>query len=222
MCGVIGFTSKHLNEDDINLIKSLYSETQIRGKHATGISFWDDGKIVTEKYPISSKEFVKKFDWTNLEKYLQKEFVMIGHIRYSTSDVLYNQPIADETFSIAHNGVISQKEPEEWLCEYGYNCKTKNDSELLFHFLKENNKPEEINNKFHGASFSIVGIKNGKLFNFRNGLRPQWVYEDNIKKIVASTRNILYRCGINDVKKVNPIQKEFTQRNMGKAICKKM
>ena len=56
---------------------------------------------------------------------------MIGHCRYSTSDLQYNQPIYNDDYSIAHNGVVSQEMPERWKELYGYDCKTKNDSELI-------------------------------------------------------------------------------------------
>jgi glutamine phosphoribosylpyrophosphate amidotransferase len=224
MCGVIGFTTKNMKKTDVDIIKRLFVETQIRGKHATGISWVEDNKIKTEKYPIPAKEFIKKFDFSNIEKFIGTSFTMIGHIRYSTSDILYNQPMADEEFAIAHNGVITQKEPDEWEKIFGYKCQTKNDSELLFHFLKEQGVKKGlsiIDEKFPGSSFSVVVIENGSLFNFRNGLRPQWKCTDDEKTIVSSTKNILYRCNL-DGEKVIPIEEESTFRFMEKPECKQI
>jgi len=218
MCGVIGFSTKSFQESDIQLLKQLFLETQIRGKHATGLSYLKDGIIITEKYPITAKEFIEIFEW---ERLLELEEVhLIGHIRYSTSDLEFNQPIADDKFSIVHNGVITQKDPEEWEREFGYKCKTKNDSELLWNFLQEESI-ENVFDKFHGCSFSVVTLSENGLENYRNGLRPQWTYEDTRIKIVASTFNILYRCGLKKelIKEVQPLGKNFINHHMEEVEC---
>ena len=39
MCGVIGVALNNVTEEDIKLVKNLFLESMIRGKHATGITY---------------------------------------------------------------------------------------------------------------------------------------------------------------------------------------
>lgn len=192
MCGVVGVRLSNVTKNDIETVRKVLLQTEIRGKHASGIA-WYDGKLhrVSEPVPIST--LLNTFDIT--ECVHNGDLTLIGHIRYSTSDIEYNQPLGskDDAF-IVHNGVVTQEDPEAWEDHYGYSCETKNDSELLYHHLKESYDIEE---KFPLASYSLLRLtKDGILQNFRNGLRPQWVAKLPKGEIFASTFNILKRAGI--------------------------
>ena len=111
MCGVIGVYLTDITEEDIALVERIFRQTMIRGKHATGVTYVDLNGLNTIKEPIPVTEF--------LEKYSIWDFVfdgalkLIGHIRYSTSDLRFNQPFQGDGISVAHNGVISQ-DPDIW------------------------------------------------------------------------------------------------------------
>ena len=136
MCGIIAgrllngnFESKYKK-----IIKKIYLESMIRGKHSSGVSFYDGEKINLKVIPESSDKLVVNRDFLSLlNEILMKPFV--GHVRYSTSDINYNQPIKiNNKFSIVHNGVITQREFEHWKDDYkelltNYKLKTKNDTE---------------------------------------------------------------------------------------------
>lgn len=221
MCGVIGFSTDSASKEDIDLIKRLFKESMIRGKHATGMAYYDGKKILIEKYPVAAKTFIDIID----EKIIfNNKIRLIGHVRYSTSDLEYNQPIGDNEFAIVHNGVISQEPFEKWKELYPEfsDCKTKNDSELLFNYLKKYRSPDMINKWFDGASYSVCSLdKNGNIMHFRNGLRPQWIYEDSRIKVIASTLNILIRSGLNDpdkIKKVECMEEDLIKHQMGETI----
>lgn len=191
MCAVIGVKILNPNAHDIQLVRNLFHESRIRGKHATGVTYYKEGVLNTIKEPIPADEFISKHnprDWIDGDT-----ITFIGHCRYSTSDLNYNQPIADDALSLVHNGVISQELPSNWKDSYGIECETKNDSELLFHTLKQGHSPEY----WKDASISAIWLtEDGTMRYNRNGKRPLWVFEDDRYTILASTRDIMKRAGI--------------------------
>lgn len=191
MCGVIGIRLNSPTQKDFDLITQIFIESKIRGMHATGISYISENKLVTIKEPIASDEFVKKY-FTDLEKFLNVDgnLYLIGHCRYSTSDLIYNQPIFNDNLSIVHNGVISQELPENWKKLYGYDCTTKNDSELIL--LSKNPIVE-----FNHMSMSVCSLSSsGELAFFRNTKRPCYLTKVKNGYIITSTENIAHRCGL--------------------------
>jgi glutamine phosphoribosylpyrophosphate amidotransferase len=195
MCAVIGIALKSPTKEDFQKVRDVFLESSIRGLHATGMSFlphWSNN-VVTIKQAIPASEFVAvHFHNDNFKDYLNKDgnLYMIGHCRYSTSDLEYNQPIANDTHSIVHNGVITQEMPENWKKLYGYDCETKNDSELV---LKSNNAIEE----FPDASMAVCELDISKKLTFyRNGKRPIYMTVVDNGYFVTSTENIAQRANI--------------------------
>ena len=99
------------------MLHRVFLESRIRGMHATGLSYVKANSIVTQKLPVSADKF--PFDF---ESYLNEDgnLYLVGHCRYSTSDLEYNQPIANERVSVVHNGVITQELYEDWELLHGY------------------------------------------------------------------------------------------------------
>lgn len=191
MCGIIAVKGKITHKE----LTSLLNEAQIRGKHATGIARWNfkTNKIEAIVDSIASKQFTQKYS-KELEIWCNDYLVLIGHTRYSTSDLRYNQPIYDESLALAHNGVVSQESPDKW----AYKCQTANDSELLFRYIKEHSNLDNIEQKFKDLSYATVWIENGQLNAKRNGLRPLWKFSSTDVEIYASTKDILERAGYID------------------------
>lgn len=191
MCGIIAVKGKITHKELTNLL----NEAQIRGKHATGIARWNfkTNKIEAIVDSIASKQFTQKYS-KELEIWCNDYLVLIGHTRYSTSDLRYNQPIYDESLALAHNGVVSQESPDKW----AYKCQTANDSELLFRYIKEHSNLDNIEQKFKDLSYATVWIENGQLNAKRNGLRPLWKFSSADVEIYASTKDILERAGYID------------------------
>lgn len=197
MCGVIGVWANP-TEENIHYIKRLFEESQIRGKHATGLSFISDG-IVSVVNPVPAREFVKEFDF-NLFKTVSGsdwKIKLIGHCRYSTSDLEFNQPIFNQNFSIVHNGVITQEDPELWKKHFGYDCKTRNDSELILKAFENGKEPID---EYKHASISALILSKRDLCFFRNSTRPLWYTERGEDYFIASTKDILIRVFGEDVK----------------------
>jgi len=193
MCAVIGISIHDVSESDIELIKRIFLESRIRGKHATGVSYIKGDAIVTFSLPVPADEFIQQFDFH--EAIDNGDINLIGHCRYSTSDLEYNQPITDGNKAIVHNGVISQELPENWEELYGIKCETKNDTELL---LRTEGNPFAA---WPNASISAIVLYPNKLRVYRNGKRP--LYETVVENgfILTSTKDIARRAGVHGIAK---------------------
>lgn len=192
MCGIIGFYSKKTSPEDLETLRTVLIESRIRGKHASGIAWFDGKKIQCEKKPVPIDELVEGFD---LNKVVVDGAVsLIAHARYSTSNLLFNQPIVDSQMAIVHNGVVTQADPSTWESTYGYKWETENDSELLLRAILAGDNPQD---KFPAASISAITLdKQGDMVIYRNGKRPMWGGKTAGGCIIASTKDILLRAGI--------------------------
>lgn len=194
MCGVLGILIKEFNKKDCDLVRNLFIQSMIRGKHATGVSYVKYNTVNTVKEPIPANEFISKQDiesWVNEDGNLY----CVGHIRYSTSDLRFNQPISTEKMSIVHNGVISQENSDIWEELYGYKTETSNDSELILKALENDEHPLE---KFKPSSMAVCYIDYQKKFTaFRNEARPLYYSYGKNGFVFTSTADIAKRAGLN-------------------------
>ena len=187
MCSVIGAIIKEPRAEDFLMLHRVFLESKIRGMHATGISYVKHGKIITEKRPVPADEFP-----FNFPSYVNEDgsLYLIGHCRYSTSDLEFNQPIGNDEHAIVHNGVITQELPENWKNIYNYDCETKNDSELVLH----SGSPLE---EFPDMSMGVCELTNDKkLLVYRNGKRPLYLTSIPSGCIITSTADIAKRADV--------------------------
>lgn len=195
MCAVIGTILQQPSKQDFAMVRRVFHESKIRGMHATGMSFlpkWSD-KIETIKEPIPADKFVEKhLHDDNLKDMVADDgnLYLIAHCRYSTSDLEYNQPMYYNEKSIVHNGVITQELPENWKELYGYDCITKNDSELVLH----SNDPLR---EFSHMSMGVVELYSTRKIRFyRNGKRPLYLSSIPNGCIITSTADIAARAEV--------------------------
>lgn len=146
MCGIVGFHGKSTT-NNLEAIHNLLYQSKIRGLHSSGVSYLFNGDIKTVKEEIPADQFLRK-NWETISKDLssQKEILLVGHTRYSTSELGYPQPISSANGSIVLNGVITQSEFHEWKDLYKINTDnytTQNDAEIMLDFL-ENRTIEEL------------------------------------------------------------------------------
>jgi len=209
MCGVLGIAIKNFNEGDYDLVRSLFIQSMIRGKHATGVSYVKHGKIITNKDPIPANEWIQEQnleDWKNEDGNLY----CVGHVRYSTSDLSFNQPMANDKIGIVHNGVISQESPDTWEKLYELKTETSNDSELI---LRAMEKQKPVLTYFHPASMAVCAVRaDKKLVAFRNEERPLYYNCSHNTIVFASTSDILKKSGLNNPVKT-PMYEVFTVDN---------
>ena len=191
MCAVIGTIIQNPSTKDFENLLRVFHESKIRGMHATGISYVKHGKIHTEKYPVPANEFP-----FNLPAYVNEDgnLYLVGHCRYSTSDLEYNQPIANENLSVVHNGVITQELPERWKELYGYDCETKNDTELILHTAEDCISPLV---RWKDSSLAVVELHVDKVIRFyRNGKRPLYLTSISNGCIITSTADVPKRAEV--------------------------
>ena len=199
MCSIIGIVFKNPTKDHFKIIRDIFKESGIRGRHATGLSCVVNDKIQTFKEAVPVERFVHL---DNLEEMVNDDGVLslIGHCRYSTSDLEFTQPIYDENLAIVHNGVVTQELPENWETLYGYKCETRNDSELLLHTINQANYPLEF---WPQSSMAVCELhKNGSIRFYRNGKRPLWfnyiMFNNEVGGyVITSTSDISIRAGLN-------------------------
>lgn len=195
MCAIIGAYIEKPSASDLVTLANVFRESSIRGLHATGLSWVRDNRIHTMISATPAGKFVEAFDLKNTINE-DGNLYLIGHCRYSTSDLNYNQPLWYESLAIVHNGVVSQEMPEKWKDLYGYDCKTRNDSELILHTLKANKSPLV---EFSNSSMAVVELyKEKKLRFYRNGKRPIYFTSLPNGGIITSTKDIAIRANLND------------------------
>jgi glutamine phosphoribosylpyrophosphate amidotransferase len=193
MCAVIGAFLEKPSTQDFKMLADVFRESSIRGLHATGVSWVRGNRVHAMISATPAGKFVEAFD---LKTALNEDgnLYLIGHCRYSTSDLNYNQPLWDANFAIVHNGVVSQEMPENWERLYGYKCQTRNDSELILHTLRAKKSPLV---EFADASMSVIELyKEKKLRFYRNGKRPIYFTSLPNGGIITSTADIATRAGL--------------------------
>jgi len=191
MCSVIGAIIKEPRAEDFLMLHRVFLESKIRGMHATGISYVKHGKIITEKRPVPADEFP-----FNFPSYVNEDgsLYLIGHCRYSTSDLEFNQPISNENLSVVHNGVITQELPENWKELYGYDCETKNDTELILHTAEDCISPLL---RWKDSSLAVIELHVDKVIRFyRNGKRPLYLTNISNGCIITSTADVIKRAEV--------------------------
>ena len=191
MCSVIGAIIKEPRAEDFLMLHRVFLESKIRGMHATGISYVKHGKIITEKRPGPADDFP-----FNFPSYVNEDgsLYLIGHCRYSTSDLEFNQPIANENLSVVHNGVITQELPEKWKELYGYDCETKNDTELILHTAEDCISPLI---RWKDSSLAVIELHVDKVIRFyRNGKRPLYLTSISNGCIITSTADVPKRAEV--------------------------
>lgn len=200
MCGVIGVHLSNPDKYDLELVKALFVQSMIRGKHATGVTFLVGSDLFTIKEPIPADKFVEKYPAREFVNPKTGDLTFIGHIRYSTSDLRYNQPFQGRDIAIAHNGVISQ-DPDLW----EYETETLNDSELILRCIEAGDTPLEV---YKHRSMACVALEDHTIHGWRNHERPLWMARRENGLIFASTEDILRRSGIEtDIEKCTPLVK---------------
>lgn len=210
MCAIIGFESDNVTEQDLQVLKKTMLASRVRGKHASGIAWFNGEKILCEKKPLPIDVFLQGFD---LRKIVAAGKVkMIAHARYSTSDLQYNQPIESEEMAIAHNGVVTQEAFEKWETLFGYKCIMKNDSELLLRAIEHG---DDVFKKFPSASIAMVILTKSCVSALRNGKRPLWKGKVGAGIIYGSTFDILRSAGVGDITQLKSIGNvDFQKRNL--------
>lgn len=184
MCGIVGVKQPDGSTFPVLAFSKLMEQASIRGVHATGVSYSLDCRLVTRKEPVP---------WDRFEL-PQAQMVLstgaIGHLRYSTSDLDYNQPNHVGGLSLVHNGVVSQADPSTWEELFGVQCETRNDSEILARMMLDGRHPLTLVD----SSQACIAIDDkGTIRFWRNEYRPLYFSFFAGALVVASTSDIIRR-----------------------------
>ncbi len=203
MCGIAGYkcSPRHAKKA-FAVFTRLMTESQVRGRHAAGLSWVSGGAVTTYRVPRPVDDLVQSKVWGDLAQDAPTE--VIGHARYSTSgdwqDNKNNQPVATASLSLVHNGLVSMASQEEFEKAYKVRTVSGNDSEVL---LRRVEKARGDLARAFEAVYSVdppifaCGLLNarGDITVVRDHIRPLWVFQ--IKKLgmtgFASTKDIIDR-----------------------------
>jgi glutamine phosphoribosylpyrophosphate amidotransferase len=192
MCAVIGVCLDKPMSNDLDFYKNIILQSKIRGLHATGLSYVKNNCVHTLIEPVSADYFIEKY--YDFDKFLNEDgnLYSIAHCRYSTSDLEHNQPIQTNTsFSVVHNGVITQTDPNEWFSTYGLKTITNNDTELINAVIEKKKDPIEF---WNSSSMAVIELHSNKKIKFyRNGKRPLYKTDLHNGYLLTSTADIVKR-----------------------------
>lgn len=195
MCGIIGYWPQEPTEQAVEAFGRLMEQSTIRGKHAYGLTTYQQGGLKT----------AKSFDWKTLPS-LDPTLPTIAHTRYCQSgdwkDMNNNQPIDVGFAALAFNGVIHMGTKAEFEAHFGVTCVTENDGEVFLRLLERCQNDEEVFNnaarwlRWLPGSFAGVWLTNrGLLYAGRNERRPLWETTEFGAHWYASTEDIFRRAG---------------------------
>lgn len=200
MCAIVGCYLENPAPEQIDTLKRLFIESQIRGRHQTGFAVKNHDKVWCYTVDGDAKTLMEKFQWGSLNKHSTLQ--LAGHCRYSTSDLRYPQPIQIfEDFALAHNGVVDQRPAIYWK-EYGYELQTANDSELLYQCRYAGNEPLK---EFPEASMAVCEVSGRSGIRwYRNGKRPLYYVKVANGYFICSTADIALRAGLTKPQRCKP------------------
>ena len=201
MCGIMGLIGHPSKKDAVSFINKGLSVLEIRGKDATGIFYTclssEEKNII--KAPLSSKEFLKKFEVKvfikEICKFLpQEDILILGHCRAATQgspqDNKNNHPLYSENWILIHNGVISGDVEI-------INPSSDTDSEILLQALEQTKDMSEIEtikkaiSQISGSlAIALVNKKTNNVYLYRHS-NPLYCCKTKSGIVFASTESIL-------------------------------
>jgi len=128
MCGLFGYLSKTGRGPDLDRLRRIALETQLRGSHAFGLAWvTPDGKLHAFKRPGSAAANLAELDRC------RDALIVAGHCRYAThgdpADNRNNHPHRVGRGWLVHNGIVHNH--ASIAKRYGLVTETECDSEVL-------------------------------------------------------------------------------------------
>jgi glutamine phosphoribosylpyrophosphate amidotransferase len=200
MCGIVGYKfAGERKAAAVPFIEALLIQSQMRGRHATGIAFVQDethdeefvrSQIGLVKQPVPAEVFIKTNEWQNIMHEGLPPAAAILHTRYSTSGDWEknenNQPLVLGEVALVHNGLVSMAERQVFNQQYGVDCATENDSEILLRKIVGRTEPL-MRDRIASAMTEVAFIehpihacglltKGAELFYWRDNIRPLYAF----------------------------------------------
>ena len=206
MCGIYGYISNNsqINKDNEDQIfKSLWKQSEIRGKEACGISLQSDKGQEVRKYIDRSTKAYKDKDFKHTVSRFQNistQKVLVGHSRLQTNgesnDNTNNQPIKIQDQVLVHNGIVCNY--EDLYIDNDIAKTSELDSEYLvkrYHSLltKLNNQDSlsELFSEIEGETTIATFNKNSLDIATNCGNLYYIYFQDSFELIFSSERRFL-------------------------------
>lgn len=204
MCGIAGYVlrSKRHAERALALFERLMTECQVRGRHASGVSWVAESGLRTLRRPVPAEGLLASSEWSQVRSSLP--LAAVGHARYSTSGdwatANNNQPLEAGGVALVHNGLVSMGTKEEFEKAYAVRTRTENDSEVILRqVIRERGSLQKAMRRVYAVEPPIFALgllsSVGEVRVVRDHLRPLWLFEVPELEMVgfASTEDIIRR-----------------------------
>lgn len=204
MCGIVGYHGAPSAEERAQFIR-LCEEARIRGEHAYGIAYYEEGTGVV---------YGKGTDFDVVMQLIPTPLPerIIFHARYSTSgdyrEMLNNQPIVIDGDALVFNGTIDMGTKAEMEERNGIEMQTDNDGELVLRDIQDGDPFRRLRDNL--VTFAgLVIRRNGEMYALRNDMRPLWRFDVPGGTFFASTKDIALRAKLEPVSSspITPFEK---------------
>lgn len=204
MCGIVGYSGESSASARVQFIR-LCDEARIRGEHAYGIAYYEEGKGVV---------CAKGTDFDVIMQLIPTPMParIIFHARYSTSgdyrDMLNNQPIVIDGDALVFNGTVDMGTKAEMEQRNGLTMQTDNDGELVLRDIQDGHPFRRLSDNL--VTFAGIVLRgNGEMFALRNVMRPLWRFEVLGGTFLASTQDIALRAKLEAISSstITPMEK---------------
>lgn len=190
MCGIFGFVTSNPSKENLEMFTDLCHLSAVRGTDSTGIAIVSKNKLIIDKEPIPSPEFIKK----RLPKYegaIAKSNLVIGHTRKWTqgkpNDNNNNHPVISDNWILVHNGMCSSMDRIK-----GYPYKGEVDSEILLSYVEKHGIFEGLSYLQGYAAIASINIKKlDSLF--------LWRHKEDIYIGYDRNKETLFFCSSEDI-----------------------
>lgn len=197
MCGILAFAGDNTPKN-LKLIHDLMLQLSLRGTHATGFAIQTKGPLDILQAPVGAEAFLAQFPMDFLLPNHKQPIRLIGHTRYSTSDLEWNQPLERDGTALVMNGVISQEFPHDWPMAEVFDYQTGNDAEVALMYALNGQRGHMP------GSFAIAELNEADILVYRNTDRPLWWGRGEDYSVVASTQDALKRCRVPEIQFMRP------------------
>lgn len=216
MCGLAGYKVLKNGRpyQAIRVFEAVLLQSQIRGRHATGVAYVLEGEVHSVSLPVPAKGFLEHKYWDDVKNNVVPR-ELIAHCRYSTSGKT-NQPIQMyRAMALVHNGLVSMGTKQEFQQKYAIRTETDCDSEIILQKVNdayEGREFEAVHGEYSFADAVAHGLQairkvdppifacgfldsQGVVTVVRDHLRPLWFYFIKEWGVIgfASTRDIIDR-----------------------------
>ncbi|NQU82922.1 MAG: hypothetical protein HQ539_03160 [Parcubacteria group bacterium] len=195
MCGIFGIATNKNSGFSSELLKDsadkLFRFSESRGKEASGVALFRQGKIQIYKRPEPASRLIKSKEYGDLFRSpastLSDISALIGHARLVTNGALEdnrnNQPVVKQGIAAVHNGIIVN-DNEIWEAFSQLKREYEVDTEVMLALLEMFlSKGSSVSDSFQDV-FSII----------KGAASVALLFEKKSKMVLATNTGSLYVC----------------------------